>query len=468
MSLQSYDHVELVYGLEDKLGAATAFVVALQHLMGMVMGIVLPSVIIADALELPPDMKIYLINVALFVSGVGTLLQVGRPGPVGSGLLTMQGTSFIFVGALISVGMGVREQGPEAMVAAMSGIALMGSLVQIALSRMARLLRIIFPPLVTGVTVTLVGLSLVEMAMRDACGGMAAQAKGDFASPVYLALAVLVLVSILFFQRLRQPVLRACAILLGLAVGCVAAYFAGVFSVDAALATFSSGSGTVPMPLRYGISFGWEGLLSFALLYVLSTVEAVGDIAATSLVSKRPVDGPEYMGRLRGGICCDGVASALAAVFNSFPMAIFALNNGVIQVTGVASRRVGYYVGGILILTGLVPFVGALFAVVPAAVMGGAMLLVFGTVAAAGVKIIATVQLDRRALTIVGLGLAAGLGVAFVPELSQNLPGVLGQLTQSAVTAGGLTAIVANLCLPQKAVPLSPAHAHQPVAHESA
>lgn len=154
----------------------------------------------------------------------------------------------------------------------------------------------------------------------------------------------------------------------------------------------------------------------------------------------------------------DGIASALAALFNSFPMAIFALNNGVIQLTGVASRRVGYYVGVILILAGLFPVVGSFFSFIPPSVMGGAMLLVFGSVAAAGVKIIATAHLDRRGMTIVGLGLGVGLGVAFVPELSATLPGALGQITSSAVAAGGLTAIIAQLALPNSSMQVATEH----------
>ena len=204
----------------------------------------------------------------------------------------------------------------------------------------------------------------------------------------------------------------------------------------------------LPQPLKYGLMFNVDALLAMSVVYVLSTVEAVGDLAATSMLSGRPVEGDEYIRRLKGGVCCDGVSSIISSLFNSTPMAIFAQNNGVIQITGVASRHVGKYIAVLLVIMGIFPLVGGVFAIIPPPVLGGATLLLFGTVAAAGIKIIAATRIDRRAMIIMGLSFGMGFGAAFAPELGRNLPGIFKELFHSAVTAGGMTAIIANLCIP--------------------
>ena len=442
---------EVVYGLDSKPPFSIATFAALQHLMAMFVGIITPPIIIAHSLELPMEMRSYLVSVSLFVAGIGTFLQVRRWGPVGSGLLSMQGVSFIFLGTVISTGMAIKNTNgtPEEMVAAISGVTFMGAFVQIGLSRMARLLKRVFTPLVAGITVTLVGLSLIKVGMTDFCGGMVVKLNHpeQFASLENLALGTLVLVAIITLNRSSNPVVRTSAVIFGLLIGYVVAALLGdvPFSRLATLQILE-----VPQPLKYGMTFHLDALLAMSVLYVLSTVEAVGDLSATSMLSGRPVEGEEFIQRLKGGICCDGVASIISGLFNSTPMAIFAQNNGVIQITGVASRHVGKYIAALLVIMGVFPLIGGLFAIIPPPVLGGATVLLFGTVGAAGIKIISTVPLDRRAMLIIGLSFGVGFGVAFVPEVATNLHPMLQELFHSAVTAGGSTAIIANLCIPQR------------------
>lgn len=439
---------EIVYGLDSKPPFAPATFAALQHLMAMFVGIITPPIIVANTLGLPPDMKAHLINIALFVSGIGTFFQVSKFGPIGSGLLSMQGVSFIFLGTLISIGVGVKNAGgtPEQMIATISGVAFMGAFVQMVISRFARLLRRIFTPLVAGITVTLVGLSLIRVGMTDFCGGFAAKSNGTFASLENIMLGSIVLLLIIVLNRAKNPIIRTSAIIIALVVGYAVAAFLGKVNF-ASLSERSVFS--VPDPLHYGMIFDLNALLAMSILYVLSTVEAVGDLAATSMLSGRPVEGDEYIDRLKGGIFCDGMVSAISAIFNSFPLAIFAQNNGVIQITGVASRHVGLYIAGLLVIMGVFPIVGGIFAIIPPSVLGGATLLLFGTVAAAGVKIISTTTIDRRAMLIMGLSFGMGFGAAFVPEMATNMPGVVKEIFHSAVTAGGMTAIIANLLIPE-------------------
>lgn len=441
---------EVVYGLDSKPPFSIATLAALQHLMAMFVGIITPPIIISQSLDLPIDMRIYLIGVALFVGGIGTFLQVRMWGPIGSGLLSMQGVSFIFLGSIISAGMAVKNTNgsPEEIVAAISGVTLMGAFVQIGLSRMARLLKRIFTPLVSGITVALVGLSLIKVGMTDFCGGMVVKMNHpeQFASLENLGLGTLVLLSILILNRFSNPIIRTSAIIFGLMVGYVVA--AGMGKIDFTyLNTLPFLQ--IPTPLKYGMSFHLDAFLAISVLYVLSTVEAVGDLSATSMLSGRPVEGEEFIKRLKGGICCDGVSSVISALFNSTPMAIFAQNNGVIQITGVASRHVGKYIAAILVIMGIFPIVGGLFAIIPPSVLGGATLLLFGSVGAAGIKIISSTPLNRRAMLIIGLSFGVGFGVAFVPELAKNLHPILQEIFHSAVTAGGSTAILANLCIPE-------------------
>ena len=442
---------EVVYGLDSKPPFSIATFAALQHLMAMFVGIITPPIIIAQTLGLPMEMRIYLVGVALFVGGIGTFLQVRMWGPVGSGLLSMQGVSFIFLGTVISTGMAIKNTNgsPEEIVAAISGVTFMGAFVQIALSRMARLLKRIFTPLVSGITVALVGLSLIKVGMTDFCGGVVVKMNHpeQFASLENLGLGTLVLLSIIILNRFSNPVIRTSAVIFGLLVGYVVAAFMGKVNF-AHLGTLPLLQ--IPMPLKFGMTFHMDALLAMSVLYVLSTVEAVGDLSATSMLSGRPVEGEEFIKRLKGGICCDGVASIISGIFNSTPMAIFAQNNGVIQITGVASRHVGKYIAGILVVMGIFPVVGGLFAIIPPSVLGGATVLLFGSVGAAGIKIIASTPLDRRAMLIIGLSFGVGFGVAFVPELANNLHPILQEIFHSAVTAGGSTAILANLCIPQR------------------
>ena len=166
-----------------------------------------------------------------------------------------------------------------------------------------------------------------------------------------------------------------------------------------------------PVPLRYGLAFNFAAFAPFVLLYVITAIETIGDLTATSAVSGEPVSGPVYFRRIKGGVLGDGVNSAIAALLNTFPNTTFSQNNGVIQMTGVGSRHVGFYVAGIFALLGLIPIVGGIFQVIPQPVLGGATLVMFGSIAVAGLNIVASTGLDRRSSVIVAVSLALGLGV---------------------------------------------------------
>ena len=193
------------------------------------------------------------------------------------------------------------------------------------------------------------------------------------------------------------------------------------------------------------MSFNFSAILAFAIVYVITAIEAYGDITANSLISGEPVEGNAFLKRAQGGILADGVNSFIAGVLNSFPNSIFAQNNGMIQLTGVASRFVGYFIALFLVILGFFPVIGVIFSFMPDPVLGGATLLMFGTVASAGVKIIASQQIDRKATLVIAISFSMGLGVELYPDILMQCPGAIKDIFSSGITTGGLAAIVSNM-----------------------
>jgi xanthine permease XanP len=185
------------------------------------------------------------------------------------------------------------------------------------------------------------------------------------------------------------------------------------------------------------------------VIYLVTSLEAIGDVTATSQVSKQPVEGPLWMQRIKGGVLVNGANSLLAGIFNTFPSSVFAQNNGVIQLTGVASRHIGLWIAAMLVVLGLFPSVAGVIQAVPEPVLGGAAMVMFGAVAASGINILAGTHLDRRALLIIAVSLALGLGVSQVPEFLAHMPAALRNVLESGVATGGICALLLNWFLPE-------------------
>lgn len=442
---------DLIYGLNDRPPLRETLFAALQHLLAIFLAIITPPLIIASALRFDIQTTGFLVSMSLFVSGIATFIQSHRVGPIGTGLLCIQGTSFSFISPIISAGMLGMVNGKMDVALGLSyvfGGCLVASVVEMIVSRILPYTRKVITPLVAGIVVTLIGLCLIKAGINSCGGGQAAIDDGTFGSIRNLGLAVLVLVTIIFFNRSANRFLRMGSIVLGLLVGCVAAYCLGMIHFSDIHAT---GSLNIPVPLKYGLRFDVGTIVGLGLIYLVTAVEAFGDITANSLISGEPVEGPVFMRRAQGGILADGFNSMLAAVFNSFPNSIFAQNNGMIQLTGVASRYVGYFIAGALFLLGLFPVVGEFFSLIPDCVLGGATLLMFGTVAAAGVRIIASTKMDRKAVLVLAISFAMGMSVELVPDILSQMPSVIKSIFSSGITTGGVTAMIANACIRVKA-----------------
>ncbi len=430
--------VDLVYGIEDRPPLKDAIFAAFQHLLAIFVGIITPPLLIAGALGLDWETSSFLVSMALFISGIATFIQCKRFGGVGAGLLCIQGTSFNFVGPIIAAGLAGG-------LPLIFGCCIAASPVMMIVSRTFNYLRTVITPLVSGIVVLLIGLSLIKVGVVACGGGYAAMEAGTFASAKNLGVAAVVLVCVLIFNRSRYRYLRMSSIVLGLCVGYVLAVALGM--VDLAAMSNNRIGFHIPVPFSYGLDFSFSHFVTIALVYIITAIEATGDITANSMVSGEPVEGEKYLKRISGGVLADGINSFFAGVFNSFPVSIFAQNNGIIQLTGVASRYVGYYIAGMLVLLGLFPAVGGVFSLIPDPVLGGATLLMFGTVAAAGIRIISSQRIDRKATLVLAVSLSLGLGVELMPDILSTVPASVKGIFSSGITTGGLTAIIANVVI---------------------
>jgi len=447
---------ELLYGLDDKPRPLAAMLAALQHLLAIIVPIVTPGLLICQAIGVSARDTNIIVSMSLVISGIATYVQCKRFGPFGAGLLIVQGTSFNFVGPLIAGGVLLVNQGMavEAVMAAIFGVVIAGSFIEMGVSRILPFIKRLISPLVTGIVVLMIGLTLIKVGLISMGGGYGAMANGTFANGENLLLSGVVLAAIVVLNRLPLVWLRSCAIIIALAIGYALAGYLGRldFTGMREAELFQ-----VPMPLHFGLGFSWSLFIPMVVIYLVTSLEAIGDVTATSKLSRQPVEGPLWMQRIKGGVLVNGANSLLAGLFNTFPSSVFAQNNGIIQLTGIASRHVGLWIAAMLVILGLFPVVAGVLQAVPEPVLGGAALVMFGAVAAAGINILAGVRLDRRALLIISVSLALGLGFSQVPEFLAHLPAGLRSVLESGVATGGICALLMNWFLPE-----SPAEPQQP------
>ena len=326
-----------------------------------------------------------------------------------------------------------------------AGLTLAGSLLPIVLSRYIETFRRVITPTTTGVIITIVGLSLISIAAKDMAG-----ISNDDAStePASLAIGLFVILVIALLSFVPSTTIRMAAILIGMAAGWALAAVLG--EVDA-LSWQSDTFLVVPIPLRFGVDFQIVYFLPIVLVYLVTIVEAVGDLTANSVIIGEPIKGETYMQRIRGGVLGDGVSSAIAALLGTFPNTTFSQNNGVIQITGIGSRHVALYLSALLIAAGLIPVVGDVLTSVPKPVLGGATLIMFASIAVAGIRILASEPFTRKRIYVITLSIGLGMTVVTVPQALEPLPAVLQNIFGSAITTGGLIAILATLLIPESA-----------------
>ncbi len=424
----------LRYSVDSKPPFGLTLLLALQHLLAALGGIIAVPLVIGNVLKLPTPDTIVLVNAALLVSGIVTIIQCRGIGPIGLRLPSVMGTSFTFVAAALAIGF--SEHG----VAGILGASLVGSLVMIIGSFFMPYVRKLFPPVVTGVVVVMIGLSLIPVAVDWFAGGQ----KGDvnYADPANLAMATFVLVLVVILVQWGKGIFSSAAIVIGMMVGYVVALILGWINFEAVK---NAEIVAIPQPLHFGLAFPISGIIGMSIAYLVTIVESSGNFLALGNATQTEITGKH----LRGGVLCDGVGSAFAAIMSTTPFSSFAQNIGVISLTGVASRHVVTVMGVLLIFAGIFPWFGALIVSIPSPVLGGAGLMMFAMIIAAGIQMLDKVERSKRNGLIIAISIGCGLAVTTRPELLDKLPSFFKEVFGSGITVGSVLALVLNLILPK-------------------
>ncbi|RSK53747.1 nucleobase:cation symporter-2 family protein [Bacillus canaveralius] len=402
----------------------------IQHVLAMYAGAVIVPLIVGGALGLTGEQLTYLVSIDIFMCGIATILQVWRNKFFGIGLPVVLGCTFTAVGPMIAIG---GQYG----ISAIYGAIIASGLFVLVIGKYFGKLVKFFPPVVTGSVVTIIGITLIPVAMNNMAGG---QGSPDFGSLSNISLAFGTLLFILFLYRFTKGFIRSIAILLGLGAGTIAAYFMGKvnFSAVGDASWFH-----IAKPFYFGMpTFEATAILTMILVAVVSLVESTGVYFAVGDITNRQVSEQD----LGNGYRAEGLAILLGGIFNAFPYTAYSQNVGLLQLSGVKSKNVIYTAGVFLVVLGLMPKIGALTTVIPAAVLGGAMVAMFGMVVAYGIKMLSKVEFaSQENLLIIACSTAMGLGVTAVPDLFAQLPASLQILTSNGIVAGSLTAIFLNI-----------------------
>ncbi|MGB6779981.1 purine permease [Planococcus sp. 11815] len=402
----------------------------LQHVLAMYAGAILVPLIVGAALGLTPEQLTYLVSIDILLCGVATLLQVFNSRFFGIGLPVVLGCTFTAVGPMIAIG---GQYG----ISAIYGSILVSGLFVIVVSGFFGSLVRFFPPVVTGSVVTIIGITLIPVAINNMGGGQGAE---DFGSLSNIALAFGTLAFIIFLYKFSRGFMRAVSILVGLIAGTVVAGFMG--KVDFTPIAEASYFHMVE-PFYFGMpTFEWSAILTMILVALVSLVESTGVYFALSDITKKDINEKD----LAKGYRSEGLAIFLGGIFNAFPYTAYSQNVGLIQMSGVKSRKIIFIAAIMLIVLGFVPKIGAMTTIIPTPVLGGAMIAMFGMVIAQGIKMLSGVISESQENSmIVACSVGIGLGVTVVPELFALLPAGVQILTSNGIVAGSLTAIGLNV-----------------------
>jgi xanthine permease len=406
------------------------FSLGLQHVLAMYAGAIIVPLIVGGALGLSAEQLTYLVSIDLFMCGIATLLQVWKNRFFGIGFPVVLGCTFTAVGPIIAIG---NQYG----VSAVYGAIIAAGLFVVLFAKYFGQLVKFFPPIVTGSVVTVIGITLIPVAMNNMAGGQGAKDFGDLSN---IALSFGVLLFIICLYRFFTGFIRSIAILIGMIVGTIVAAFMGKvdFSAVSEASWFH-----MPDLFYFGVpSFNLTAILTMMLVAVVSIVESTGVYFALSDICERELTEKD----LANGYRAEGLAILLGGLFNAFPYTTYSQNVGLVQLSGVKTRNVIYTVGVMLVVLGLIPKVAAVTTIIPAPVLGGAMVAMFGMVVAYGIKMLSKVEFaSQENLLIIACSVGMGLGVTVVPDLFSQMPSSVRILTDNGIVAGSMTAVVLNI-----------------------
>lgn len=401
---------------------------SLQHLLAMYAGAIIVPIIVGHALGFSAKETAYLVSVDIFMCGVATFLQVYKG--IGIGLPVVLGCTFTAVTPMIMVG---SKHGIDVLY----GSLFASGIIIVLISPFFSYLVKIFPPVVTGSVVTIIGITLMPVAMNNLAGG---QGSKDYGAPLNISLGLITLIIILVIHRLSSGFIRSIAILLGLVIGTMIASFFGLVNLGA---VHESNWFELPKPFRFaGFKFELGSILLFVIVGIVSLIESTGVYSALSEITKTKIDRKD----ISKGYRAEGIAIVLGSIFNAFPYTAYSQNVGLVSLSGVKSNKVMYGMVGLLLLCGSIPKLGAIATIIPTSVLGGAMIAMFGMVMAYGVKMLGAIDFTKQDnLLIIAVSVGIGLGITTVPEAFSKFGSDYEWLTQNGIVIGTFTAIILNL-----------------------
>ena len=451
------------YDFYGKLPLQKAILLGLQHVFAMFVGNLTPVLIITGACGIASgtefaDVQIALLQNAMLIAGIVTLIQLYAIGPIGGKVPIIMGTSSGFIGVCSSVasvmGGGILGYG------AIMGASIIGGLFESVLGFMLKPLRRFFPAVVTGTVVLSIGLSLISVGINSFGGGNSAK---DFGSMENLLLALFVLVVILIFKHWTTGFLSSSAILIGILAGYVAAFVMGLVlpttGVTADGVEFTkawvlnwnkvaqASWFAIPKLMPVKIVFDMRAIMPVMIMFVVTAVETVGDISGVMEggMNREPTDK-----ELSGGVICDGLGSSFAALFGVLPNTSFSQNVGLVAMTKVVNRMALASGAIFLILCGLIPKLGALISIMPQAVLGGAAVMMFSSIVVSGIQLITKEKMTPRQLTIVSVALGVGYGMGTNSGILAQAPHALQLICgESGIVPAAFVAILLNVLLPK-------------------
>ena len=428
MQQQEQDHEPI---FQKNRNPVQTLSLGLQHVLAMYAGAVIVPLIVAGQLGLSTEQLTYLISIDLLACGVATLLQVFGNRYFGIGLPVMLGCAFQTVSPMIAIG---HSYG----VSAIYGAIIASGIFVILFSGLFGKMIAFFPPVVTGSVVTIIGVTLIPVALTDIGGG---QGAVDFGSSLNLSLGFGVLLFIILMNRFTKGFIRSISVLIGLIAGTVVSGMLG--HVDLAPLR-DAGWFQAVQPFYFGKpTFHASAILTMILVAIVSVAESTGVFMALSKIVGKELTSKD----LSRGYRAEGIAIVVGGIFNSFPYTTYSQNVGLVQMSRVKTRDVIVVAGGILVVIGFVPKIAALTQLVPTPVLGGAMVALFGMVVSSGIRMLGDqVDLNRyENLFIIACSVGMGLGVTVVPEVFIQLPAWLRILVDNGIVAGSVTAIIMNL-----------------------
>ncbi|MBL4976878.1 xanthine permease PbuX [Bacillus halotolerans] len=413
-----------------KNGFGKTLSLGIQHVLAMYAGAIVVPLIVGKAMGLTAEQLTYLVSIDIFMCGVATLLQVWSNRFFGIGLPVVLGCTFTAVSPMIAIG---SEYG----VSAVYGSIIASGILVILISFFFGKLVSFFPPVVTGSVVTIIGITLMPVAMNNIAGGEGSPDFGDLSN---LALAFIVLSIIVLLYRFTTGFIKSISILIGILIGTFIAYFMGKVQFD-----HVSDAAFLQMiqPFYFGTpSFHAAPIITMSIVAIVSLVESTGVYFALGDLTNRRLSEKD----LSRGYRAEGLAVLLGGIFNAFPYTAFSQNVGLVQLTGIKKKTVIVATGVLLMAFGLFPKIAAFTTIIPSAVLGGAMVAMFGMVIAYGIKMLSRIDFAKQEnLLIVACSVGLGLGVTVVPDIFKQLPSALTLLTTNGIVAGSFTAVVLNM-----------------------